>query len=62
MKMAFRTRYRNYEFLVMSFGLTNTPAAFMHLMNNVFQPYLDSFVIMFIDNIPVYSCSQKEHA
>nr|GEV95957.1 hypothetical protein [Tanacetum cinerariifolium] len=59
---AFETRYRHYEFQVMSFGLTNAPDVFMDLMNHVCKPYLDKFMIVFIDDILIYSRNKEEHA
>ena len=60
-KIAFQMRYGHYEFLALPFGLTNAPSFFMDLMNRVFNPYLDKFVIVFIDDILVYSRTKEEH-
>nr|GEU34815.1 putative reverse transcriptase domain-containing protein [Tanacetum cinerariifolium] len=60
-KTAFRTRYGRYKFQVISFGLTNAPTAFMDLMNRVCKAYLDKFVIVFIDDIPIYSMTKQDH-
>jgi hypothetical protein len=60
-KTAFITKYGLYEFTVMSFGLTNVLAYFMYLMNSVFMDYLDKFVVVFIDDILIYSQNEQEH-
>ena len=61
LKTIFRTRYGHCEFMVMPFGFTNAPTAFMDLMNRVFRPYVDQFFVVFIDDILVYSKDAQEH-
>ena len=60
-KIAFTTRYGLYEYTVISFGLTNAPAYFLYMMNKVFMEYFDKFVVVFIDDILVYSKNEEEH-
>ena len=61
LKTTFRIRYGHYEFVVMPFGLTNAPTAFMDMRNRIYRPYFDHFVVVFVDNILIYSKSREEH-
>ena len=60
-KIAFKTRYGHYEFVVLPFGLMNAPTTFMNLMNNVYQEYLNKFMLVFIDDILIYLRNEEEH-